>query len=623
MSTTNVTNVVTDFERTAIKAEKLAEQNLSVYKFKLLTFALLGYLVIFLVLLALLGIVGGLIGMAFLSTALFLLLVKKKLILVLLPTVWILLKSLWIRFEAPSGYLLKQKDCPNLFAEINRLRKRLKAPKIHQVILTPELNAAITQTPRLGILGWQKNTLTLGLELLLTLSPEQAQAVVAHELGHLSGNHSRFNGWIYRIRLTWYRIMDAFDHTNSFGGRLMGKFFNWYAPRFSAYSFALARANEYEADAIAAEITSSETAGQALISAHVTGPYVDENYWNVYFKKADELPQPEHPPWTGLNRFLIDHDSASQRLTERLNEELKRETSFEDTHPSLQDRIQALRSTTQLSEPVKHSAAKIWFGDQFQKIIGDFDREWMSTNGERWKKRHSYVVESKNKLTELKGKQLSDLDDDQLWQFATLTEKFSEQTEALTLYRAYQTRHPENPNAAFVIGRIFYEQEHEAFLDEMKKALANPQLVVDACRYAYHYLNEKNREAEAKWWREQAEDKIRIDQESDQERATLDPKDTIKKADISQELRAYIIEKLKENKRIKKAWLAEKAVVHYPDVPALAIALSFNGFFRSYDSEVARITNHLNLNCTHYVVPKSGDYRQLAKSIIKHGERII
>lgn len=58
------------------------------------------------------------------------------------------------------------------------------------------------QHARLGVLGWHVNYLILGLPLMQAVSPEQFRAIVAHELGHLSRNHSRFAGWIYRVRLT-------------------------------------------------------------------------------------------------------------------------------------------------------------------------------------------------------------------------------------------------------------------------------------------------------------------------------------------------------------------------------------------------------------------------------------
>lgn len=612
-----------DFEKTVIKAEKLAQSNMSLYKLKLMLYALLGYVVIFAIVIALFGLVGGMIGMAFVSTGLFLLLFKKKLIFVLIPTIWVLMKSLWVRLESPSGYLLSRKQFPELYEEIDYLRKTLRAPKIHQVILTPELNAAINQTPRLGICGWNKNSLILGLELLLTLSPEQARAVLAHEFGHLSGNHSRFNNWIYRIRLTWYRIMNAFDHEESIGARIMRRFFDWYAPRFAAYSFALARANEYEADAISAELTSANAAGAALINTHVTGPYIDDHYWSAYFKKADRMAKPDHAPWIGLGSFLSTHQPALEQLTERLQEELKRKTAYDDTHPALQDRISALNASQCMPEPVKATAAEAWLGTQFQRVINDFDNDWINNNEPRWKDRYDYVVDSKKTLLELQRRAELDLTDDELWQKATLTEQFEPNKDAFSIFQTYQSRCPDDPDVAFVLGRMLYDKKDDSFLDQMKKALARPNLVVDACQYAYYYLMDKGRNDEAEWWRGKADAQIAIDRKSEQERSVLNPNDNLDKAAISKECLEYIVEKLKSNHNVKKAWIASKRMEYYPEVPALAIAVVFKGLFVSYDGVTDKVAADLNMDCSLFVVPKAGDYKAIAKNIIKIGDRIL
>ena len=111
-----------------------------------------------------------------------------------------------MKFEKPTGQQLTRTEFPELFLVIDELQAELKTPKIHQVLLTEEFNASISQTPRLGVLGWQHNTLTLGLTLLMTLSPAEARSVIAHELGHLSGGHSAFAARIYRSRIAWGRV---------------------------------------------------------------------------------------------------------------------------------------------------------------------------------------------------------------------------------------------------------------------------------------------------------------------------------------------------------------------------------------------------------------------------------
>ena len=97
-------------------------------------------------------------------------------------------------------------------------------PKVHEVLLTHDFNAAIAQVPRLGLFGFHKNYLILGLPLMMALSLDQFRAVLAHEFGHLSGAHGRFGSWIYRIRRSWYQLMANLEHQQHWGAFIFDRF---------------------------------------------------------------------------------------------------------------------------------------------------------------------------------------------------------------------------------------------------------------------------------------------------------------------------------------------------------------------------------------------------------------
>ncbi len=611
------------FEKTVIKAENFARKNFFLYKVKLFFYACFGYIVIFVVIALLLGLIGVTIGSAFFKISLFILLLKKKLLFAIIPTVWMMIKSLWVHFDLPEGYKLNRKNHYTVFKEVELLCDKLKSKKVHEIILTPEFNASIIQTPRLGILGWEKNTLILGFELLLTLSPDQSRAVIAHELGHLSGNHCRFNGWIYRIRITWQRIMMALENAESYGAKMMGNFFNWYSPRFEAYSFPLARANEYEADKISAQITSAEVAANALINTYVTAPCIDENYWSCFFKQADTLPLPPNGPWSELNNYITTHQLKEKNLKKQLQINLKVQTELNDTHPALKDRLKALNTPAKLPCLNKHSAAFIWFADKFEKIIHDFDTEWLEQNEDKWKERNKYVIESKIILSELSTKEISKLSDEELWKLSTLTDEFVDQEKAVPLLKEFQRRHPDDPDVAFLLGRIFFDSGKEETVNQMKIALNSPELAVESCRLSYLYLLSVGRDEDAIWWEKQAEKQLEIDEKSHKERSLLRPDDILIKPNIDQKQLDELIKIIKENEDVKKAWLAEKKLTYYPEIPALAIAIQFNSFFTKSNRRSDEIAEMLNLDCSIFVVPKSGRYKPLAKNIIEKGQQII
>nr|WP_172642165.1 M48 family metallopeptidase [Cylindrospermum stagnale] len=202
------------FDTLVSRLESFARQQPAIYKLRVFLLAALGYAYIF-------GTLAGLFTVliaitvimwqieAFYSVA-FLLwyLVILGVMVVPILVVW---RSLWVFFPPPQGLTLQRQDVPDLFALVDKLTTKLKVPRFHHILLTEEFNAGVIQRPRWGLLGWQQNYLLLGLPLMQGLSPQEFTAVVAHELGHLSGNHSLVNGWIYRVQKIYSQLFAQLD----------------------------------------------------------------------------------------------------------------------------------------------------------------------------------------------------------------------------------------------------------------------------------------------------------------------------------------------------------------------------------------------------------------------------
>src|SRR5262249_15114730 len=157
-----------------------------------------------------------------------------------------------------------------------------------------------------------RNTLLIGLPLMKALTREQLAAVLAHEFGHLAGGHGRLGNWVYRLRFGWARLAHALQARRSFGSFAFRPFFRWYAPYFSAVSFPLARANEYEADAASARLTSPTATAAALTGVNVIGTFLEARYWPDVHRKADEVAQPSFAPFTQMGEAIgagIDADA--------------------------------------------------------------------------------------------------------------------------------------------------------------------------------------------------------------------------------------------------------------------------------------------------------------------------
>ena len=120
------------------------------------------------------------------------------------------------------------------------------------------------ERPRLGPLGWPRRYLILGLPLMATLSPPEFRAVLAHEFAHLRGGHARFGNWIYRLRQTWGQLLAQLEVSPRPGVGLLRAFASWFAPRFNAATYALARRHEFAADRWAARASRERRRRQRL-----------------------------------------------------------------------------------------------------------------------------------------------------------------------------------------------------------------------------------------------------------------------------------------------------------------------------------------------------------------------
>jgi len=87
---------------------------------------------------------------------------------------------------------------PALFAFLNALADRARAPRPHRVFLSMRVNAAVFYDLSLvNLLFPSKKNLEIGLGLVNTLNLSEMTAVLAHELGHFAQRSMAVGRWVY------------------------------------------------------------------------------------------------------------------------------------------------------------------------------------------------------------------------------------------------------------------------------------------------------------------------------------------------------------------------------------------------------------------------------------------
>lgn len=565
-----------EFSALVLKLEQQARTSPAGYQLRTLLLAMLGNAYLILIVLLLLALL-----VAMLASIAILKAVGTKLALLVGFFLWNVVKALWIKVQPPEGTEVNAQQAPALFAMIGELQQRLSAPRFHHVLITDDFNASVMQTPRLGLFGWYRNYLLIGLPLLKSLTPEQFKAVLAHEFGHLAKGHARIGNWIYRQRYRWSRLMRQLEEQGSKGGFLFRPFLNWYAPYLNAYSFPLARANEYEADAAAARLTSPQAAAEALTNVNVIGSYLNERFWPTLHRQADDLPQPGFMPYATMsNSFCREIDATAADAW--LQQALQRNSDIDDTHPAFRDRLQAIGATARLAPPANDAAADRLLGSALETITRAFDQRWLNYIQPAWEARHREIQDGRKQLAELNQRHSAqeELSIDEQYDRALLTESIGGDADsAQEQLRELHRQVPQHSGVCFSLGLRLLNQDDASGVALLQQAIAsNAELKPRGCEVLRDYFWRIGEQQQAHAWHEQLLAAVRQQEAAQKERDQVLLVDRFDRHGLDASTLAALQQQLRSVNGIGKVYFVRKQVAHHPDRPCYVLGFTLKGW---------------------------------------------
>jgi Zn-dependent protease with chaperone function len=561
-----------EFEALVGRLEKQAQRNPAAYRRKVILLACLGYAYVALVL----AIAGALFVGALVTTP-YLKGFAVKLAFVFGAFFWVVARAMWIRLEPPKGRRIASGEAPELFKMIERLQRSLGAPSFHDVLITSDFNAAVVQIPRLGLLGWHRNTLLIGLPLMKALTPQQLAAVLAHEFGHLAGGHGRLGNWVYRVRFGWARLVHALQHRRSTGSFAFGMFLEWYAPYFSAVSFPLARANEYEADAASARLTSPTAAAAALTTTNVIGSFLEARYWPDLHRKAEEIPRPSFAPYAQMGE-VIGAGIDPTAVRGWLEAAMAAKTSVANTHPALADRLRALNQPPLLALPSAGEAADSLLGRALEPITAEFDRGWREAIQPSWERRHREVQEARAQLATLETRvaQGGALTLEERVQRALLTSDVGAgNEEALAQFRGLHEATPDNAFICYQLGLRLLRSGDDAGVALIERAIERAEgALLPGAELLRNYHASCGRGEEARHWHQRWLQRTQILQRAQAERSSIRLDDQFEPHGLDDAQINALREQLRGIPGVYQAYLVRKHVWQLANQPLLVFGFT-------------------------------------------------
>ncbi|MBR6435048.1 MAG: M48 family metalloprotease, partial [Thermoguttaceae bacterium] len=227
-------------------------------------------------------------------------------------------------------FLVDKRKYQQIYDKVNEISRKIKGPKIHEIYIFPQYNAAATN--RYLFTPFKRNILILGYPLLAALSYRGLVGCLAHEIGHIKHKHMSVSAWIMMANAFW---------TNIQLGILTLPFIPWLKYWLPAFNKALAplyRQHEIEADKYIVK-----TFGEDYLAAcQVEMLLKEEQYSDV----MDELlAKMRGDSWEQCDIVKLIRDGLQEDLPEDRDEQvisraLKSVPDVFDEHPSFAQRLE-------------------------------------------------------------------------------------------------------------------------------------------------------------------------------------------------------------------------------------------------------------------------------------------
>jgi hypothetical protein len=412
--------------------------------------------------------------------------------------------------------------------------------------------------------------LTLGLPLMQALTLPQLASVVGHEYGHVAAKDNALGQWIYRIRTSWLILGDRLQFEHMWYALKLNRFYNWFIGVFSAYSFALSRRCEYEADAFAAKLAGADHAAAALSAVAVRDHETSTMYWRDQWKKAETTPDPAgEAPYTAMAGFF----GQERDQKEIIDIVTKEEPGYASTHPTLMERVKALGHGFIPPQPVARSAAAELLGATERKLADAFNAEWVEAARPHWEAAHNEHLHVTARYAELKRKTLRELSRAELDEVIAAADRARDDAAVTAACEEVLRRDPDNGVARMNIAGIRLDGGDESQLAVLRQlADSDPQALPSAGRHAIAYFYKHNRKEEAKSWEDRLSAWEYERQAGAEEREIVLATDNYSPHGLPDAAVRAIAGHCANHKLLHSVYIAQKKVRYLPEYPCYLVA---------------------------------------------------
>ncbi|TXK76734.1 M48 family metalloprotease [Paenibacillus sp. N3.4] len=393
-------------------------------------------------------------------------------------------------------------------------------------------------------------------------------------------------------------------------------FLRLYAPYFNAYTFVLARANEFDADRCSAKIVGEKYAASALISLNVKGAHLNDEFWPNMFKRASE--QIEAPDVYEQMLKFLDEPVQKSEADFYCRVALHRNTNPLDTHPSLSERLKALNEEAEYDDGTAERSSQSYLSN-VAEFIEFFDKQWRADIGPEWKKRYLHYQNLQDTLSTLeKAKSTRQLTVDESLQLANMIEDLKSSEEALPYFQDLVMHEPSLATAHFAIGRIMAKKGRREAVEHLEYCMKlDTASVPHACRVLFLYYMHIGNKAYASEYLDKAVAASELQAHQNRESSTLISKDVLVGEEPSEEVLGLIRDEMNNHPTIERAHILRKTTTYTVDKHIYLVIVEFSNQHTQQKQQILQRIADASPNIDEYQIMEINTVTWLRSSIKK------
>lgn len=379
----------------------------------------------------------------------------------LIGSVIIILKSLYIKLEAPNEVTLNREEHPQLFKVIDSAIEMTKAPKLDEIYILDDANVRVTCLLN-GFGANGKNILGIGIQVLKLLNEEEFKAVIIHELAHIYNDDTKVSSKISRRLTRWNEIVYRVDEgDNIIKMILLLPFAKFYIEKLERYLDAMSQTKELLADKEVSKYMSAEIYAKATMKLEIMEKFLANPYSKLEIRSSDEAPKKY------FTTLFEDFESELPNRKEQwMNQIKKRISSIYDTHPSFKERMEAL-GIEDFNYDINFNDQSDDYKKEIDTLIEIKNKQWHKYWSDQWEE---VTKEYKEQLEIIKNYKSTD-DIEKIMEYGETLEDLGEYEKALEFYKDIASKDKECAITMYKVGQIMLMNNYEEGIEFIEKSV--------------------------------------------------------------------------------------------------------------------------------------------------------